>query len=140
MRFWDTSALVTLFVAQPSSADLRRLYAGDDQVLAWELTDVELRSALCRLEREHALTLAALHEAVARIEDFWTSVHVVSLAQPVKECAKRLLGVHQLRAADALQLAAALTAVAQRPQGWEFVCLDQRLGEAALREGFTVVP
>ena len=140
MRFWDTSALVTLFVAQPASGDVRRLYAEDDDVLAWELTDVELRSALCRLEREQVLSLSALQDATARIEEFWTSVHVVSLAVPVKERAKRLLGVHALRAADALQLGAALAAVVDNPRGWEFACLDQRLCEAARREGFTVVP
>ncbi len=140
MRFWDSSALVTLFVAQPSSAEVRAIYAEDDQVLAWELTDVELRSALCRLEQDQVLTIVALQKAVARIEEFWTSVHIVTLNPPVKERAKRLLGVHALGAADSLQLGAALTAVGERPHGWAFVCLDQRLGEAARREGFTVVP
>jgi uncharacterized protein len=58
---------------------------------------------------------------------------------PVKARAKRLLGVHSLRAADALQLAAALTPVYDDPLGHSFVCLDARLSEAR-REGFTLFP
>jgi len=48
--------------------------------------------------------------------------------------------VHSLRAADALQLAAALIWTEETTAGAEFVCLDQNLREAALKEGFTVLP
>ena len=51
----------------------------------------------------------------------------------------RLLLVHDLRAGDALQLAAALTAAEGQPIAMGFVTLDDRLGRAALREGFPVV-
>jgi hypothetical protein len=48
--------------------------------------------------------------------------------------------VHPLRAADALQLAAALVWVEEQPHGEGFVSLDGRLRDAAAREGFTLVP
>jgi len=48
------------------------------------------------------------------------------------------LEIHALSAADALQLAAALVAVAGRPQGFGFVTLDDRLAVAAASEGFLV--
>ena len=64
----------------------------------------------------------------------------MSLVDAVKARAKRLLGVHTLRAADALQLGAALTAASDDPLGWDLVCLDERLAEAARREGFAVLP
>jgi len=54
--------------------------------------------------------------------------------------AERLLSVHTLRAADAFQLAAALIWTQESPRGFELVCLDQNLREAAFREGFTVLP
>jgi hypothetical protein len=47
---------------------------------------------------------------------------------------------HPLRAADTLQLAAALIWAEETPQGLEIVCLDQNLREAALKEGFTLLP
>jgi predicted nucleic acid-binding protein len=58
----------------------------------------------------------------------------------LRQHAQRLLRVHPLRAADALQLAAALTAARGDPSMLELVCLDQRLTEAAHREGFRVLP
>jgi len=51
----------------------------------------------------------------------------------------RLLRIHPLRAADALQLAAALTA-AENPGALAFVSLDDRLSDAARREGFSILP
>jgi hypothetical protein len=41
-----------------------------------------------------------------------------------------------MRAADALQLAAALIVVDDRPTGHEFVCCDTRLAAAAGRKGY----
>jgi hypothetical protein len=39
-----------------------------------------------------------------------------------------------------MQLGAALIAVGDRPTGHTFVCTDDRLREAAAREGFQVLP
>ena len=118
---------------------MRAAHAQDPSVLAWTFSDVEMRSALCRLARDGALDAGALQEARGRVESFWATVDVVSLVDPVKVRAKRLLGLHSLCAADALQLAAALTAAYDDPFGWDFVCLDERLAAAARREGFTVI-
>jgi hypothetical protein len=57
----------------------------------------------------------------------------------VKIRAHRLLEVHPLRAADALQLAAGLVAVFDQPGGFEFVTFDGALGAAAKQEGFSVL-
>lgn len=57
-----------------------------------------------------------------------------------REQAGRALLLHPLRAADALQLAAALVWSRGQVAGHHFVCLDQRFREAARREGFTVLP
>jgi predicted nucleic acid-binding protein len=51
----------------------------------------------------------------------------------------RFLRVHPLRAADALQLAAAFTAAERRPSSLAFVCMDEKLLAAAKREGFNAV-
>lgn len=52
--------------------------------------------------------------------------------------ARRLLRVHALRAADALQLAAAIAASEADPASLDLVMLDEQLAEAARREGFPV--
>jgi predicted nucleic acid-binding protein len=57
----------------------------------------------------------------------------------LRECAIRLLRVHPLRAADAVQLAAAVIAAEMRPTSLEFVTADRRLADAARKEGFAVL-
>jgi len=140
MKFWDSSALAPLVLQQPTTDTLRTLFASDPDVLAWTLSDVEFRSALCRLARESAVDPAGADAAQTAFDHLWSTVRVVSAVDAVQERAKRLLGLHTLRAADALQLAAALVATYDQPAHREFVSLDARLSAAARREGFRVVP
>jgi len=140
LRYWDSSALVALHIEQKSTALVRSLYEQDAQVLTWILSDIEIRSALHRLSREGAMSDRTVREATQQVESLWESFHIISLIAPVKVRARRLLGLHSLRAADALQLGAALVAAHDDPNGQEFACLDDRLSTAAAREGFTVVP
>jgi len=64
----------------------------------------------------------------------------VQPSEAVRLRAERLLSIHPLRAADALQLASALIWAQETPRGLGFVCLDQNLREGALKEGFSVLP
>jgi hypothetical protein len=140
MNFWDSSALVTLHVAQDSTALTRALYVADPDVVAWTLSDVEMHSALRRLEREGLLVGNSLVQAIRRLDLLWETLAQVPQTSAVKSRAKRLLANHPLRAADALQLAAALVACRDEPVGNTFISLDNRLCTAAAREGFTVLP
>ena len=58
----------------------------------------------------------------------------------VKASARRLLRLHPLRAADALQLGAALAWADGAPEGLIVHTFDRRLAAAAEREGFRVIP
>ena len=139
MRFWDASALVPLCVDEASTAGLRRL-ATASNLIVWCMSAVEVASAIERRSREGDLDAAGRTQALDQLVELQRCcVHVNALG-PVRERAQRLLAAHPLRAADAVQLGAALIAVSERPSGREFVCLDRRLREAAQREGFTVLP
>ena len=140
MRFWDSSALVALHVEQAHTRLLRKAYKEDRWVPAWLQSDVEIRSAPCRLLREGTIGPEAFRDATERVESFWRTVHVVSLVEASKVRAKRLLAAHPLASADALQLGAALVGARDEPLGWEIVTLDDRLGQAARAEGFVVRP
>ncbi len=118
---------------------MRSLYRSDAGVMAWWTTRVESESALSRLEREGALQPRAARAARARLERFAATWQEVQPSDPIRDGARRLLRVHTLRAADALQLAAAIAAAEGRPATLTFVCLDDRLVLAAEREGFMVV-
>jgi uncharacterized protein len=138
MRYWDASALVALCVAEETTSTFRGLVEGG--VVTWAVSRVEIASAIERRSRENRLgseARAKAMRALGELADSWVEIHSVA---PVCERALRLLAVHALRAADAMQLGAALVAVSDRPRGHEFVCADLRLREAASREGFGVLP
>jgi hypothetical protein len=59
--------------------------------------------------------------------------------EPVRGLGRRLVRVHPLRAADALQLAAALVACEGDPSSLVMVTLDARLSEAARKEGLATL-
>ena len=140
MRYWDSSALVTLFVEQTATSKIRELYASDAAVVTWTLSEIEMYSALARLDREGAFDNGTFQLAVERLTELWKRVDAVSALDTVKTRARRLLRVHSLGAADALQLGAAFVVAQDDPSLLSFVCLDERLAVAARREGFTVVP
>ena len=70
----------------------------------------------------------------------WNRSAEIGPSQNLRDHALRLVAVHPLRTADALQLAAAVIWREARTANAGFACLDDRLRAAALREGFDVVP
>jgi predicted nucleic acid-binding protein len=140
MRFWDSSAIIPLCLSEPRTNRLKKLTEGDTALVVWWATLVECDAAFARLRREAVLTRAEEDNArhfVRLLLVEWTEIEP---SREVREQAGRVLLLHPLRAADSLQLAAALVWANRRPAGHEFVSLDQRLREAAHREGFTIQP
>jgi uncharacterized protein len=140
VRFWDSSAVVPLIVAQAASSQADSWLSDDPELALWTLTAVELTSALRRLVREGLLAERDANAAEARVDELVQASHLVVNVDVVKSQARRLLRLHSLRAADAMQLGAALEWAAGRPTGRLFVTLDAQLGRAAAREGFRVIP
>lgn len=139
MRFWDSSAILPLLADEPERTRLLDLLDEDPQVLVWWGSSVEIVSALARREREGHLTADEVTGALTSFRRLTESWDEVVPSESLRSTAERLLRVHPLRAADSLQLAAALTAAGHDARTLEFVCLDERLNAAARREGFMVV-
>jgi len=119
---------------------MRALLVEDAQIAVWALTPLEVLSALWRRRRLAEIETqaqAAAEDALSELEAAWSVVTDVS---QVERRARRLLATHSLRSADAAQLAAALLTCDERPDRLPFVTLDDRLAEAARREGFAVLP
>ncbi len=140
MRFWDSSALVPLVVGQPASSETERWLADDAVLVVWTLSFVEVVSALRRLVRDQMLPERAARDAENLATELVSRAHVVADVERVKVLAARLLRVHPLRAADALQLGAALLWSDGRADQAILHTFDRRLGEAASREGLRVLP
>jgi predicted nucleic acid-binding protein len=138
MRFWDTSAIVPLILAQGATEGMTAAYERDPELVVWWATEVECVSAVARSEREGAATVADVAAGLARLDALAAAWHEIQPASSIRRVATRLLRVHPLRAADAFQLAAAMTASEGEPRAMPFVTLDDRLAHAAEREGFPV--
>jgi uncharacterized protein len=100
---------------------------------------MECASALSRLERDGALDVRAARLALKRLKQLADSWHEVETTEIIRDDAMRFLRIHPLRAADALQLAAAFAAAERHPSSLELVTLDERLADAARKEGFILV-
>lgn len=139
MRFWDSSALVPLLVHESTSVSMRSLVKADPAIAVWRLAGTEVTSALWRRRRADEIDEATRQLAetgLGVLEARWTSVED---AAHVDRRARRLLAVHPLRAADALHLAAALLVCDEHSLLLPFVTLDDRLADAARKEGFPVL-
>jgi predicted nucleic acid-binding protein len=139
VNFWDSSAVVPLLLEENRSTAILKLLRADPAVIVWCLCEVEIESAIARRVREG---LPQEEEAAARsrlrlLAERWSEIGSLEL---VRRPAIRLLRTHTLGAADSLQLAAALLSCEERPEELGFVCLDERLAEAARREGFQILP
>lgn len=140
MRYWDASAIVPLLVEEPRTADVRAALTEDAGIVTWWGTRIECTSAIARLERAVALTPRQATQAIEVLRAITTGWNEILPAEVVRETACRLLRVHPLRTADALQRAAATVMTGGRPAQVGFMAFDDRLRDAAGREGFFVGP
>jgi uncharacterized protein len=136
--FWDSSALVPLCVHELTSrqahSQLRKFLP-----VVWWGSLIEIHSAIARYHRVGKLTDTEKQRALLQLDLLNRGWREVLPGDHVRDLAKRLLDAHELRAADSLQLAAALTWCQQRPARRDFLCSDERLSKAALSAGFSVI-
>jgi predicted nucleic acid-binding protein len=134
MRYWDASAIVPLVVAESTTDRVRAWLREDPDIVTWGWTRVELASAVERRAREGVLDRARRRRVLDAFGELARAWDEVTDLIAVRTKAQALLARHSLRAADAGQLAAALLVAGDEP-GFTFVCLDERLGQAAELEG-----
>jgi predicted nucleic acid-binding protein len=137
LAFWDSSALIPLCIQQ-AQTERATAYFADYGVVVWWSTPVEIISGLTRLVRmgqasdNEFLAGKKLAQIIAMT---WIPIQP---SLKIAAQASSLLELHPLRAAVALQLAAALEWCEGKPKGKVFLSFDQRLREAAALAGFTL--
>lgn len=139
MKFWDSSAVIPLLISEDTTPIVTKLMKEDPIMIVWALTPVECYSALYRRERESRLSHQEVHQFKERLQKFeeaWTEVNDLDR---VRLLAKRLLAVHPLRSADALQLAAALVINDPAIPDASMVTFDRTLAIAAEKEGLKIL-
>lgn len=107
-------------------------------MVVWWGTETECVSAIARLLRGNAVDRDAASTGYERLRTIAAEWIEIEPSSAVRETASRLLRAHPLRAADALQLAAALRFADEAGSALPFVSFDQRLAVAARAERFQV--
>lgn len=136
--FWDSSALVPLCVHEATSRQAHSQLRKSMPVVWWG-SPIEVHSAIARLHRQGKLNHGEKQGALSRLALLGRGWREILPGDLVRDLATRLMDAHELRAADSLQLAAALVWCQQRPARRIFVCADQRLSHTAKEIGFTVL-
>ena len=140
MRFWDSSALLPLIVRETTSDKVAELLQDDSAVSVWWGTWIECSVSVSRLRREGKLSEQNEGQARTRLDRLATGWNEVPPTNNLRTLASLLSRDHPLKAADALQLAAALRWCEGDTIGAGLVCLDNQLRRAASDEGFDVLP
>ena len=137
--FRDTSALVPLCVRQGITPRTIVLYKLHDAVVWWA-APVEIARALARLVRMKQLGSSDWTRArrlAKRLADSWS---MIQPSDALRVRSAQLVDRYDLRAADSLQLTAALEWCEDAPHGRVFLTADRRLREAACSSGFEAKP
>lgn len=141
--FADSSALVKLYADEPD----HKLVREQGGLVISALARVEVPAAIWRKHRMGELDPADAAVLVAAFEaDYHGSAEdqprfaVVAATTTVLEAAARLVGVHSLRAYDAVQLASAKAAAEAVPDCRTMAAFDNTLRAAAAKEGFALLP
>jgi len=136
--FWDSSALVPLCVHETTSrhahSQLRRFLP-----VVWWGSLIEIHSAIARHHRLGKLRDPEKHRAFSQLGILSAGWREILPGDDLRGLAARLLDAHELRAADSLQLAAALVWCRERPARRTFLCSDQRLSKSAAAAGFSII-
>jgi predicted nucleic acid-binding protein len=141
MVYFDSSAVVALYVAQAISPNARRTRRTASAIATSWLTCAEVLATMRLLRRRGLLTTASEQLATSRFLVDWSSFQRLLLDRRVAAHIRRLLPAHPLKGADAVQLASALIVARRAADGglpFSFATDDRTLARAAVAEGLTL--
>ncbi len=141
MRGWayfDTSAVVKLYVEEPGSEHVHTLSARN-RPLSSVILSVEVVSALARRQRSGDLSGEARNAALGNFRKDLPSFDLVELTADIRQRAEAALLSYSLRTLDAIHIASALfMREALSLTGLPFITSDRRQQEGAVLAGLDV--
>lgn len=117
-----------MYTLEPDHEQVRAAQAATDGDITHVITYVELHSALAGRRQRKAISERAYRNALQDIERDWPTFPHITVDEQLLQEAARLAGEHDLRAFDAVHLAAAQ---AVSPLGVQFMTFDLRLRAVA---------
>jgi predicted nucleic acid-binding protein len=105
--YLDTSALVPLLVAEPSSAACRRFWDDADVVVTSRLSYVETAAALAQARRLDRISNRTHRASLRALDALWAEIAAVEVDDGLVRDAAELAHRHNLRGYDAVHCASA---------------------------------
>lgn len=128
LLYLDTSAMMRLYTNEPKRSDVLAEQATAGGTIAHSITYVEMRAALAGRRARKLMSGAAYARALTAFEGDWAAVANITVNEDLLKRAGDLAEEHQLRAYDAVHLAAAVKIA---PLGLRFMTFDQKLQAVA---------
>lgn len=135
--YFETSALVKLFLEEPGADEARDLWDEADLISVALIAYPEARSAFASAQRARRISMAELDQVKGRLRRLWSQVQVIDLDEPVATAAGDAAETFSLRGYDAVHLATALTL---QDESLLVASWDSDLRVAALEIGLSVAP
>ena len=137
MIYFDTSALIKLFILEKGSEEAQRLSRDYFPVATATIAYPETYSGFNRKKREGFLSARQYTKLGRRFEEHWTTCIRIELTGEVLTLAKVLLERYPLRAFDAIHLASAISLQKGIQEPLQFAAADIRLLNASSAEQLT---
>lgn len=138
MLYWDTSAVIASILNEKSGAEVDKVAKSvSDKIYTAVITPLEIESAIQRRVGEQSITTKEADMGRLTAIEFRNQVFLIVMDHNVLDMALHLQKIYTLRPADSIQLACARVGT-ENPSSVHFLCLDNKLNQAAKREGFRV--
>ena len=137
--FFDTSALMKLFVQELHSDTLRNTARSSPLTIVSQLTWVEMCAALAFKQRTHQIDAPEAARARKELDEEWGRYTHIAVDNTIIANAGELAQTFGLRAYDSLQLASAKRVYSQAGPTLVFCCFDKQLNAAASTLGIQTI-
>lgn len=133
--YLDTSSLVKLYVEEDESLNIETLVRSSEATATSIVSYAEARAAFARRFREKSFTSDEHDRLKAFFDKDWRNYFILNITQDMVKLAGNLAEKHALRGFDSIHLASALILHQEVSAPVIFSCFDNKLEEAAEREG-----
>jgi predicted nucleic acid-binding protein len=138
--YLDTSALVKRYFKEPYSDQVIAQWQDATEIVTSSVAYAETLAAIHRKKRESALDDDLVKKIADALRRDWNSFVRIHVNEELNEYIDRAIQGHPLRGFDAIHLASALIMNDQFPGNVFFMCFDQTLTQAAIKEGIKTFP
>jgi predicted nucleic acid-binding protein len=135
--YFETSALIKLFLDEPGADDARDLWDAADLVTIALIAYPEARAALAAAERARRISAAELGGVKQRLDRRWIQAQVIDFDQPIALTAGDISERFALRGYNAVHLA---TAMSLQDDSLLIATWDRELASACLEAGLRISP